>query len=98
MARSVPLSRSTLRVGGGSAFFVRHQRRTQNMKENKCDFCENGSLVPGTLEAVSFVPTTTKKIRFFKKGVYGIKVFACLNCGRLSHLALDVDTLKEIVS
>jgi hypothetical protein len=24
MARSVPLSRSTLRVGGGSAFFVRH--------------------------------------------------------------------------
>jgi hypothetical protein len=25
MALSVPLSRSTLRVGGGSAFFVRHQ-------------------------------------------------------------------------
>jgi hypothetical protein len=25
MARSVPLSRSTLRVGGGSAFFVRRQ-------------------------------------------------------------------------
>jgi hypothetical protein len=24
MARSVPLSRSTLRVGGGSAFFVQH--------------------------------------------------------------------------
>jgi hypothetical protein len=27
MALSVPLSRSTLRVGGGSAFFVRHQDR-----------------------------------------------------------------------
>jgi hypothetical protein len=27
MARSVPLSRFTLRVGGGSAFFVRHQDR-----------------------------------------------------------------------
>jgi hypothetical protein len=27
MVRSVPLSRSTLRVGGGSAFFVRHQDR-----------------------------------------------------------------------
>ena len=25
MALSVPLSRSTLRVGGGSAFFVRHR-------------------------------------------------------------------------
>jgi DNA-binding XRE family transcriptional regulator len=28
MAWSVPLSRSTLRVGGGSAFFVRHRSRT----------------------------------------------------------------------
>jgi hypothetical protein len=27
MALSVPLSRPTLRVGGGSAFFVRHQDR-----------------------------------------------------------------------
>jgi hypothetical protein len=27
MALSVPLSRFTLRVGGGSAFYVRHQDR-----------------------------------------------------------------------
>jgi hypothetical protein len=32
MARSVPLSRSMLRVGGGSAFFVRP-------REFFCDFC-----------------------------------------------------------
>ena len=30
MALSVPLSRSTLRVGGGSAFFVRHHSRCMN--------------------------------------------------------------------
>jgi hypothetical protein len=29
MARSVPLSRFTPRVGGGSAFFVRHQDRSK---------------------------------------------------------------------
>jgi hypothetical protein len=63
----------------------------------KCEFCGKGDLVLGTLEAVSFVPVKGKK-RFFDKGVYGMKAFACLNCGRLSHFALDIDTLKEIVS
>jgi hypothetical protein len=31
MALSVPLSRFTLRVGGGSAFFVRHQDRFEDL-------------------------------------------------------------------
>jgi len=36
MTRSVPLSRSTLRVGGGSAFYVRRQSMI-------CPYCNNDS-------------------------------------------------------
>jgi hypothetical protein len=36
MARSVPLSRFTLRVGGGSAFVVRHHAFILHIEDNWC--------------------------------------------------------------
>ena len=43
MARSVPLSRSTLRVGGGSAFYVRH--RASFMKHSIKVSLQDGEVV-----------------------------------------------------
>jgi hypothetical protein len=57
MARSVPLSRSTLRVGGGSAFFVRQEATIRSA-------IPNGEILlsyPTPKEAQSVVDSLTTK-------------------------------------
>jgi hypothetical protein len=64
---------------------------------NKCEYCGKEGVVKGTLEAVSFVPETSKP-KLMTKGVYGLCALACLECGRLSGLQLDPAVLKRLVS
>jgi hypothetical protein len=62
MALSVPLSRSTLRVGGGSAFFVRPLRVDMNFKRPYwlLLFISLGCLVLGYADWMLFAPADTK--------------------------------------
>ena len=62
-----------------------------------CQFCKKGELIEGTLEGVSFQPLSEQK-RFISKGVYGVKVMACPECGHLSEFKLsDLDALRRIM-
>jgi hypothetical protein len=68
------------------------------IKEKKnmiCKFCKDGELIEGTLEGVSFEPAMQSK-KIFSKGVYGIRVLVCSNCGQLSDLKLDLEALKKV--
>jgi hypothetical protein len=66
------------------------------MNETKCEYCGKDGLISGTLEGVSFVPSSGKT-KFMEKGVYGLTACACTECGRLSLLKLDTKILKKIL-
>lgn len=63
---------------------------------NKCEQCGSSRLVSGTLEGVSFLPKATAR-SLLSKGVYGITANACLACGHLMGLGLDVKTLEMLL-
>lgn len=60
-----------------------------------CEYCRKVETIKGTLEGVSFEPTSEHK-KWLASGVYGIEVLACPECGRLSNFSLDTKTLKKI--
>ena len=62
----------------------------------KCQWCSSPRLIPGMLEGVSFVPNATDR-KFMSKGVYGITAHACLDCGRIDCIGLDVKVLERLV-
>ena len=62
----------------------------------QCPSCKQGKLIEGTLEGVSFEPSRKDK-KWFSSGVYGIMVTACSECGRLSDLKINVESLKKII-
>ena len=61
-----------------------------------CEFCRKAEVVEGTLEGISFEPSSECKKRF-ATGVYGITATACPECGRLADIKLDVRVLKKIL-
>ena len=61
-----------------------------------CRECQQAEVVEGTLEAVSFEPTSQCK-KFFTRGVYGLKAVACPNCGSVYGIHLDEKELRKII-
>ena len=68
----------------------------EDADNGSCQSCKKGKLVEGTLEGVSFQPRSEWK-KWFSKGVYGIRAKACSNCGRISDMAIDTETLRKII-
>lgn len=68
------------------------------MKANNevCQWCKKGKLVEGTLEGVSFQPLSEGK-KWLSSGIYGIRATACSNCGCISDLAIDTESLQKIL-
>jgi hypothetical protein len=62
-----------------------------------CESCGKAELVEGTLEGVSFEPSSEHQ-KFFARGVYGIKAMACPSCGRVSDFYIDVESLKRALN
>ena len=54
----------------------------------KCRHCESINVLEGTLEGVSFLPSSKVK-KFFATGLYGIKTTLCFECGKLNDLHFD---------
>ena len=61
-----------------------------------CEYCGKGDLLEGTLEGVSFKPSSEDK-KWLAKGIYGIKAMACPECGRLSNFSIDTETLRKLM-
>ena len=60
-----------------------------------CDYCGKDKLVEDTLEGVAFEPLATQN-KFLSKGIYGIKVTICLECGHMSNFSLNDDAIKKL--
>ncbi len=61
-----------------------------------CDICKKGELIDGILEGLSFVPSIFEK-KIFSRGVYGIYVKVCTECGNLSNFSIDTEALNRII-
>ena len=73
--------------------------RPQNLERSRlmiCDKCKNAELINGTLEGVSFQPSSEEK-KLFSKGIYGIRVLVCPGCGSITDMRLDVKVLKKMI-
>ena len=102
MALSVPLSRFASRVGGGSAFFVRHRSHAMKQKPPSVHFGFTGEIFGGTilgigigiLVAIGFIKSPDSLI--VSLPVLGVSAFACIVAGsivarvaRLRRLSAD---------
>ena len=76
---------------------VQAGRPLNMIDKNKCKYCGKEGVVKGTLEGVSFVPQRGKP-KLMESGVYGLRAFACPECGRLSGFELDAVVLKKLTS
>lgn len=61
-----------------------------------CQSCKEGKLIEGTLEGVSFQPSSEGK-KWLSSGVYGINATVCSNCGCISNVTVDVEALKKLL-
>lgn len=67
---------------------------TQGGNHLICESCKKEDLIEGSLEGVSFQPTSEHG-KWLSTGIYGIKAFVCPECGCISNLSIDTETLKR---